>query len=109
MSPGSFVPVRQVFAFERHAWRRHFEPPRSSWPEDIHLMIGHRPRAAFGNSVGDREMLEYAGAGNRVRLIMLVRHDDDAREYPYGPAHEAIKIWTVISMKNDWKRIFTFE
>jgi phosphoglycolate phosphatase-like HAD superfamily hydrolase len=95
-------------------------------PEGIHLMIGRRPRAAFGNSVGDREMLEYTGAGDGARLMMLVLHDDDAREYAYGPAHglpeskfgtftaalddEAKKNgWTVISMKNDWKRIFTFE
>jgi phosphoglycolate phosphatase-like HAD superfamily hydrolase len=95
-------------------------------PEGIHLMIGRRPNAAFGNSVGDREMLEYSGAGDGVRLMMLVLHDDAAREYAYGPARnlpdskygtftaalgdEAKKNgWTVISMKNDWKRVFTFE
>jgi phosphoglycolate phosphatase-like HAD superfamily hydrolase len=95
-------------------------------PEGIHLMIGRRPRAAFGNSVGDREMLEYTGAGAGARLMMLVLHDDAAREYAYGPARglpdskfgtftgafddEAKKNgWTVISMKNDWKRIFAFE
>jgi phosphoglycolate phosphatase-like HAD superfamily hydrolase len=94
-------------------------------PEGIHLMIGRRPNAAFGNSVGDREMLEWTGAGAGVRLKMLVLHDDAAREYAYGPAaglpdsrvgaftpalfDEAKKNgWTVISMKNDWKRIFTF-
>lgn len=95
-------------------------------PEGIHLMIGRRPHAAFGNSVGDREMLEYTGAGDGARLMMLVLHDDAAREYAYGPARslpdskfgtftaalddEAKKNgWTVISMKNDWKRVFTFE
>ena len=95
-------------------------------PEGIHLMIGRRPIAAFGNSVGDREMLEYTGAGDGVRLMMLVLHDDGQREYAYGPAQglpvsrvgtfsqalydEAKKNgWPVISMKNDWKRIFTFE
>jgi phosphoglycolate phosphatase-like HAD superfamily hydrolase len=95
-------------------------------PEGIHLMIGRRPYAAFGNSTGDREMLEYTGAGAGARLKMLVLHDDATREYAYGPAaglpdskvgtftpalyDEATKKgWTVISMKNDWKRIFAFE
>jgi phosphoglycolate phosphatase-like HAD superfamily hydrolase len=95
-------------------------------PEGIHLMIGRRPYAAFGNSTGDRQMLEYTGAGAGARLKMLALHDDAAREYAYGPAQglpdskvgtftkalydEAKKDgWTVISMKNDWKRIFAFE
>jgi hypothetical protein len=95
-------------------------------PEGIHLMIGRRPYAAFGNSTGDREMLEWTAAGAGARLNMLVLHDDAAREYAYGPAaglpdskvgtftpalyEEAKKkSWTVISMKNDWRRIFAFE
>ena len=95
-------------------------------PEGIHLMIGRRPYAAFGNSTGDRQMLEYTGAGAGARLKMLVLHDDATREYAYGPAQglpnsrvgtftqalydEAKKDgWTVISMKNDWRRIFAFE
>ncbi len=45
-------------------------------PEGIHLMIGRRPRAAFGNSAGDKEMLEYTKAGDGARLAMLVFHDD---------------------------------
>jgi phosphoglycolate phosphatase-like HAD superfamily hydrolase len=94
--------------------------------EGIYMMIGRRPYAAFGNSTGDREMLEWTGAGSGARLKMLVLHDDAAREYAYGPAlglpdsrvgaftqalyDEASKdSWTVISMKNDWKRIFAFE
>ena len=55
-------------------------------PEGIHLMIGRRPQAAFGNSTGDRQMLEYTGAGDGARLMMLVLHDDKDREYAYGPA-----------------------
>ena len=55
-------------------------------PEGIHLMIGRRPFAAFGNSTGDREMLEYTKAGNGARLAMIVLHDDAVREYAYGPA-----------------------
>jgi phosphoglycolate phosphatase-like HAD superfamily hydrolase len=95
-------------------------------PEGIHLMIGRRPQAAFGNSDGDRQMLEYTGAGAGARLMMLVMHDDAQREYAYGPANglpdsrvgtftqnlydEAkSKGWTVISMKDDWKRIFPFD
>jgi hypothetical protein len=54
--------------------------------EGIHLMIGRRPYAAFGNSTGDRQMLEYAKAGDGARLAMLVLHDDATREYAYGPA-----------------------
>ena len=89
-------------------------------------MIGRRPVAAFGNSTGDREMLEYTKAGGGARLSMIVLHDDATREYAYGPAQglpdskvgtftqalydEATRNgWTVISMKNDWKRIFAFE
>ena len=45
-------------------------------PEGIHLMIGRRPYAAFGNSTGDRQMLEYTKAGDGARLAMLVLHDD---------------------------------
>ncbi|MGA7478707.1 MAG: HAD family hydrolase, partial [Azonexus sp.] len=92
-------------------------------PEGIHLMIGRRPLAAFGNSTGDRQMLEYTKAGSGARLSMLVMHDDAKREYAYGPAQglpdtkvgtftqqlydEAKKRgWVVISMKNDWKKIF---
>jgi phosphoglycolate phosphatase-like HAD superfamily hydrolase len=95
-------------------------------PEGIHLMIGRRPLMSVGNSTGDQQMLEYTKAGDGARLSMLVLHDDAKREYAYGPAKglpatkvgaftqalydEATKQgWTVISMKDDWKRIFAFE
>ena len=55
-------------------------------PEGIHLMIGRRPYAALGNSIGDQQMLEYTKAGDGERLAMLVLHDDAKREYAYGPA-----------------------
>ena len=94
--------------------------------EGINLIIGRRPRAAFGNTAGDQQMLEYTGAGDGARLMMLVLHDDAQREYAYGPANglpnskvgtfsQALydeakqKGWTVISMKDDWKRIFQFD
>jgi phosphoglycolate phosphatase-like HAD superfamily hydrolase len=95
-------------------------------PEGIHFMIGRRPIAAFGNSTGDQQMLEYTEAGEGLRLKMLVLHDDAEREYAYGPAEglpdtkvgtftqdlydEAKRDgWVVSSMKNDWKRIFGFD
>ena len=95
-------------------------------PEGIHLVIGQRPHIAFGNSIGDQQMLEYTTAGGGVRLALLVLHDDARREYAYGPAQglpdtkvgtlsqalydEAIKKgWILISMQNDWKRVFGFE
>lgn len=54
-------------------------------PEGIHLVIGRRPHAAFGNSTGDQQMLEYTTIGNSTGLGMLVLHDDATREYAYGP------------------------
>ena len=95
-------------------------------PQGIHLLIGRRPHIAFGNTSGDQQMLEYTKAGDGARLSMLVLHDDAKREYAYGPAQglPATKVgafsqalydqakkqgWTVISMKDDWKRVFAFE
>jgi phosphoglycolate phosphatase-like HAD superfamily hydrolase len=95
-------------------------------PEGIHLMIGRRPHAAVGNSTGDRQMLEYTRAGDGARLSMLVLHDDAKREYAYGPAQglPASKVgtftqalydqakqqgWIVVSMKDDWKKVFAFD
>jgi hypothetical protein len=92
-------------------------------PEDITLWIGLRPVAAFGNSTGDQQMLEWTNGGDRAMLMMLVYHDDPVREYAYGPAGglpnthvgtftEALMTeandrgWQVISMKDDWKQIF---
>ncbi|MGB8771476.1 MAG: HAD family hydrolase [Candidatus Korobacteraceae bacterium] len=93
--------------------------------EDIYLFIGRHPKAAFGNSTGDRQMLEYTQASGGASLEMLVLHDDGAREYAYGPAQglpdskvgtftQALydeaksRGWVVISMKNDWKQIFAW-
>jgi phosphoglycolate phosphatase-like HAD superfamily hydrolase len=103
-----------------------FIDDKTGKPVGINQFIGRRPIAAFGNSAGDREMLEWTGAGSGARLMMLVFHDDAEREYAYGPANglpdtkfgtfpqslmeEAKKKgWVVISMKNDWARIFAFE
>ena len=101
-----------------------FIDDKADKPVGINKFIGKRPIAAFGNSAGDREMLEWTGAGSGARLMMLVYHDDVDREYAYGPANglpsthfggfpqklmdEAkTRGWVVISMKNDWKAIFS--
>ncbi len=55
-------------------------------PEGIHFAIGRRPVAAFGNSIGDKEMLEYTQAGDGAQFMLLVHHDDAEREYAYGPS-----------------------
>jgi len=91
---------------------------KSGKPEGINMVIGHRPQAAFGNSTGDQQMLEYTGVGDGARLMMLVHHDDAKREYAYGAeskigtfsdalmAEANKKDWVVVSMKGDWKTIF---
>jgi hypothetical protein len=103
-----------------------FIDDKTGKPVGINKFIGRRPIAAFGNSDGDRQMLEWTAAGSGRSLMMLVLHDDAEREYAYGPAgglpdthfgtfsqstmDEATKSgWVVISMKKDWKRIFAFD
>lgn len=92
----------------------------------IDLFIGKKPTAAFGNSDGDKEMLEWTQSNAKTNLMMLVLHDDSKREYAYGPANGLpnTKVGTfseslmkdsekqnfiVISMKDDWNRIFSFD
>lgn len=103
-----------------------FIDDKAGKPVAINQFIGRRPVAAFGNSAGDQQMLEWTGAGSGARLMALVFHDDAEREYAYGPAKglpdtkfgtfpESLmdeahkKGWIVISMKNDWERVFSFE
>ncbi len=103
-----------------------FIDDKAGKPVGIHKFIGRRPIAAFGNSAGDREMLAWTGAGPGARLMMLVLHDDAKREYAYGPAAELPdtkfgtfpeslmeeaeeRDWVVISMQNDWARVFAFD
>jgi hypothetical protein len=90
-------------------------------PVGINEHIGRRPIAAFGNSTGDQQMLEYAQGGTGPRLMVLVHHDDAEREYAYGPeskigtftdalmAEAKARKWNVVSMKSDWKKVFKFE
>jgi haloacid dehalogenase-like hydrolase len=89
-------------------------------PVGIQTHIGRRPIAAFGNSDGDLQMLQYTAAGGGPRLLLIVHHDDAEREYTYdrkssiGRLDRALveanaKGWTVASMKSDWKKIFPFQ
>jgi len=89
-------------------------------PVGIDTFIGQRPIAAFGNSDGDQQMLEWTAAGPGPRFMLLVHHTDAEREYAYdrkssvGKLDKALdeanaKGWTVVSMKDDWKQIFTFQ
>ena len=86
-------------------------------PVGINQFIGRRPIAAFGNSDGDQQMLEWTAAGAGPRLMLLVHHTDSVREYAYdrqssfGRLDKALdeanaKGWVVVDMKNDWKDIF---
>jgi phosphoglycolate phosphatase-like HAD superfamily hydrolase len=87
-------------------------------PVGIQQHIGRRPIAAFGNSDGDRQMLEWTQAGSGARLMVLVHHDDAKREFEYGAkspvgtfsesllAQANKNGWIVLSMKGDWDRIF---
>jgi hypothetical protein len=98
-----------------------FIDDKTGKPVGINSHIGRRPIAAFGNSTGDQQMLEWTQAGSGARLMMLVHHDDAVREFAYGAeskigtfsealmAEAKKNAWTVISMKNDWKVIFPFE
>ena len=89
-------------------------------PVGIHTFIGRRPVAAFGNSDGDLQMLQWTAAGEGARLMALVHHTDGEREWAYdrqshvGRLDKALdearaRSWLVIDMKKDWKVIFPFQ
>jgi phosphoglycolate phosphatase-like HAD superfamily hydrolase len=86
-------------------------------PVGINTFIGRRPIAAFGNSDGDMQMLQWTTAGDGSRLGVIVRHDDEVREYAYdreshvGRLDKALDAagpagWIVVSMKDDWNSVF---
>lgn len=94
-----------------------FIDDKAGKPVAIHKFIGRRPILAFGNSDGDFEMLEYTTTGGGPRLGVFVHHDDAEREYAYdrqshvgqldrGLSGAKARGWVVVSMKNDWNRIF---
>ncbi|KPK57417.1 MAG: hypothetical protein AMS21_11505 [Gemmatimonas sp. SG8_38_2] len=96
-----------------------FVDDKAGKPVAINQHIGRRPLAAFGNSDGDLQMLQWTTAGDGERLALLVHHTDEDREWAYdrvssiGRLDEALdeaqaKGWTVVDMKIDWNRVFSF-
>lgn len=95
-----------------------FIDDKAGKPEGIQSFIGQRPIFAFGNSIGDQQMLEWTAGGRGARFMGLVHHDDAEREWAYGAdskigtfsdalmAEAKENGWTVVSMKDDWKTIF---
>ena len=94
-----------------------FVDDKAGKPVGIQRAIGRRPIAAFGNSDGDFEMLEWTTSGPGKRLGMLVHHTDGVREYAYDRASSIGQLkrgldeapargWTLIDMKADWKTIY---
>ena len=97
-----------------------FIDDKAGKPVGINQHIGRRPIAAFGNSDGDLQMLQWTAAGEGRRLMVIVHHTDEVREYAYdkdshvGRLHKALaeaaeKGWTVVDMKKDWKVIYPGE
>ena len=89
-------------------------------PVGIQKFIGRRPIAAFGNSDGDQQMLQYTASGSGARFMLIVHHTDAEREFAYDRQSHIGKLdkawdegtrrgWTIVDMKNDWKVIFPFE
>ena len=97
-----------------------FVGDKAGKPVGIQQHIGRRPIAAFGNSDGDFEMLEWVTSGAGLRCGLFVHHDNAVREFAYdhaatvgkfdrGLAEASGRGWIVASMKRDWKRVFAFE
>ena len=97
-----------------------FIDDKAGKPVGIHYHIGRRPIAAFGNSDGDFQMLEWTTGGSGPRLGLIVHHDDAEREWAYDRKSSIGKLdrgldeapkrgWVVVSMKRDWKFIFPFD
>jgi len=95
-----------------------FVDDKEGKPVGIHKFIGKRPIAAFGNSDGDFQMLEWTTAGPGARLGMFVHHDDATREFAYDRGSHIGKLergldeagargWSLISVKNDWNTVYT--
>jgi hypothetical protein len=88
-------------------------------PVGIQMHIGRRPIAAFGNSDGDLQMLQWTAAGPGPRFCLYVHHTDAEREWAYdrapvggldkGLAEAVVHGWTVVDMKAEWTRVFPFE
>ena len=97
-----------------------FIDDKAGKPVGINQHIGRRPIAAFGNSDGDLQMLQWTTAGDGLRFALIVHHTDAEREWAYdrksgiGRLDKALdeakaKGWTVVDMKRDWKTVFSFD
>ena len=97
-----------------------FVDDKAGKPVGINEFIGRRPIAAFGNSDGDLQMLQWTTKGSGRRFGLIVHHTDAEREYAYDRQSSVGRLdtaldaatanrWTVVSMKDDWKQIFAFE
>jgi phosphoserine phosphatase len=97
-----------------------FIDDKAGKPVGIQSHIGRRPIAAFGNSDGDFQMLEWVTSGSGARFGMLVHHDDAEREFAYDSNSHVGKLargldegpkrgWIIVSMKNDWKCVFPYQ
>ena len=97
-----------------------FVDDKAGKPVGIQMHIGRRPLAAFGNSDGDFQMIEWTTSGPGPRLGLFVHHDDAEREWTYdrkssigrldrGLDEASSRGWVVVSMKDDWKRVFAFD
>jgi hypothetical protein len=95
-----------------------FVDDKAGKPVGIHKVVGRRPIAAFGNSDGDFEMLEWTTSAPGPRLGVIVRHDDAEREFAYDRESHMGRLargldegprrgWTIVSMKNDWRRVYS--
>ncbi len=98
----------------------HFYDDKDDKPVAINLHIGRRPIAAFGNSDGDFAMLEWVAGGDGARLALIVHHDDAEREFAYDRDAGLARLvrgldegpergWAIVSVKDDWKRVFSFD
>jgi phosphoglycolate phosphatase-like HAD superfamily hydrolase len=97
-----------------------FIDDKAGKPVGIHKFIGRRPIAAFGNSDGDLQMLQWTVAGDGARLAVIIHHTDGEREWAYdrtssvGHLDKALdeaqqRGWTIVNMKDDWRVIYPFE
>jgi len=103
-----------------HVPEINFIDDKAGKPVGIQMHIGRRPIAAFGNSDGDLQMLQWTTAGPGPRFCLYVHHTDAVREWAYdrqssigrldkGLDEAVARGWTVVSIKDDWKRVFPFE
>ena len=121
-APDLILQRRERRRWQRRRWLGSLDTidDKAGKPVGIQMHIGRRPILAFGNSDGDLQMLQWTAAGSGARFMGIVHHTDAAREWAYdrkssvGRLDKALdeataKGWPVVNMKDDWKRVFSFE